>query len=414
MSVIEGAKFFKLTNDHVDGEFRTDTTLFKFSDVPNKKMYYFIKLERMYLDYITFPIDSTTKNIKFAVLKPVEDSYNRYSVESIYNKDSEEKKFVISTTETVSSYTRLCECLNLAVDKAIEKIFAEKKIYSITYPHFNIYEDKLTCIELNKVINEEAEVHVEHLLGFDSEFYFLIGCYFNCDYGINDKGDIFYAISPLDNTYIPEKLEIIAKHQVNDFFYPDRTMYIETSRGEFNEDNETYTRKEIHFKNDRAFLDLNLYILLGSWITVKNGVDVEHYVRLTLDIEPEFHPLKDMDIMIYFHIIEYNDIHDNISLFNASPGNIYTESEYNEMTFRKFINLNAENVHINNDPVETQLELIRTHLTSQFPVVEEQHNNNMYYLIKNIHDIVNQSQIITPYGPTMAPPGNKKIKLNIN
>lgn len=414
MSIIGGANFFKLTTNHDDGEFRSNTTLFKFSDVPDKKMYYFVKLERMYLDFITFPVQSTRNHIKFAVLKPIKDSYNRYSIESIYNEDKDNKEFFISTTETVSSYTRLCDCLNLAVDKAIEKIFAEKKIYSITYPRFNIYEDKLTCIELNRVVNEEIEVPIEHLLGFDYEFYSLIGFYFNCDYGINDDGDIFYAISPLDNTYIPDKLEIVAKNQVNDFFYPDRTIYIETSRGEFNENDKTYTKKEIHFKNDHAFLDLNLYILLGTWTTVKGGIDVEHYIRLTLDIEPEFHPLKEMDITIYYHKIEYDDIHDNISLFNASPGDIYTESEYNEMTFRKFINLNAENVHINNDPVETQLELIRTHLTSQFPVVEEQHNNNLYYLIKNIHDIVNQSQLITPYGPTMAPPGNKKIKLNIN
>lgn len=417
MSVIEGGEFFRLTNNHNDGKFRSATTLNEFSNVPGKKMYYFIKLERMYLDCLTFPIDSTREHIKFAVLKPNKDTYNRYSVESIYDEDTNKEKFFISKTETVSSYTRFCECINLAISKAIEKIFAEKEIYSITYPHFNIYEDKLTCIELNRIINEEVEVPIEHLLGFDNEFYTLIGYYFNCDYGINDKGEIFYAISPLDNMYIPDKLEIVAKHQVNDFFYPDRTIYIETSRAtdpKFDESDEGYSIKEIHFKNDQAYIDLNLYLLLGSWLTVDKGVKVKHYVRLTLDIEPEFHPLKEMNILIYYQTIEYNDIHDNISLFNASPGCIYTETEYNEMTFRKFINLNAENVHINNDPVETQLELIHNHLTSQFPLVQAQDNNNMYVLVKNIHDIANQSQLITPYGPTMAPPGNKKIKLNIN
>lgn len=406
-------QYFELVYKNSDGKFRTSTKIYELDNKDLDKTYYFIKLEQIYLTNIAFPIDISTEYLKFAVLKPETKQYCRHSIEKIYEIDFLKDKFQLSQTETISSYYQFCECLNICIGKAIETIKRDNDIKSIKYPYFEIYENKLNFIQLNEEINAQARNPDEHLLGFDKTLYILIGKYFNCDYGVNkDKNEIFYTVN---NEFRVDGKEVFASHLSESFFYPDRTIYIETSRAsnpKFDKTELGYTKREIHFRNNQDIVTLNQYLLLGTWETIQHSKN--HYLRLTLDIDPEFIPMKDMDIVITNVLIKFHDIHDNISLFNASPGSIYSETEYNEMTFRKFINLNAENVHINNDPVETQLKSIRNHLSSQFPLVEAQDNNNIYYLLKNIHDIVNQSQLITPYGPTMAPPGNKKIKLNIN
>lgn len=409
----EESFYFKLEKQD-DELFRNEDYTKYLKNDSEKHLYYFIKLERLILSDMCFPVKvnrtGEEQKIIFA-LAEYNNGKNEYSV--IYKDD---KLIHLSDPrEIIGTHTLLCTKINNIINSFIEEVTEFVELKSIYYPQFYIEEDKLTNIYLYKELREEGR---EVVLAFDKPLYSLIGKYFNCEYALNvdqtDKTN-YYIISIIRNEFLTRPLIINASHSVEDFFFPEKSLTVQVSRASkptFTEEDTGFHSDIIYFRADHNIIELNKYILFATWQTMTTEVNIPHTLRLSVETFPNFSPHNECDIIITGKMIVYEDIHDNMSLFNVIPGSLYSETEYNEMTFRKMINMKADNVHIQNDSVVEQLKLLNTHMGIQFPIMEESSDSNIAYLIKNIYDVLNQTQLITPMGPTIKPPGHKKIKLD--
>lgn len=411
---MEEEDFYYKLEKQEDGLFRNEDYTKYLRNASDKHLYYFIKLERMILSNMCFPVKvnrtDEEQKITFALAEYVSGK-NEYTI-----KYKDYKPIHLSDPrEIIGTHTLLCTKINNIINSFIEEVSGFEELKSIYYPQFYIEEDKLTYIYLYQKLREEGS---EVVLAFDRPLYNLIGRFFNCEYALNvdqDDKTNYYIISVIRNEFLTAPLTIIASHSVEDFFYPEKSLVVQVSR----DNRPTFTEKDtgfhsniIYFREDHNIIELNKYILFASWQTMAMEVDIPHTLRLSVETFPIFSPHNECDIIITGKMIIYEDIHDNMSLFNVVPGSLYSETEYNEMTFRKMVNMKADNVHIQNDSVVEQLKMLNAHMGIQFPIMEESSNSNIAYLIKNIYDVLNQTQLIMPMGPTIKPPGHKKIKLD--
>lgn len=409
----EQSFYFRLQKQS-DGLFRNKDYKKNLINEDEKHLYYFIKLDRLILTSMCFPVKinpyENEQKITFA-LSEYNEGENKYKV--VYKID--ELVHLSDPGEIIGTHTLLCMKINKIINSIVETVSKLDWIKVIYFPQFHITEDKLTHTYLYNELNSEGK---DVVLAFDNPLYKLIGKYFNCEYALNvDPKDTtnYYLISLNRTGYIGQGLSNKAIHSVEDFFYPEKRLTVQVSR----ESNPTFTKNDsgfhsdiIYFRPEHSIIELNKYILFATWQTMTKEVEIPHTLRLSVETFSNFSPHNECRITITGKMIIYEDIHDNMSLFNVVPGNLYSETEYNEMTFRKMINMNATNVNIQNSSVVEQLKILNSHLEQQFPIMEESSYSNIAYLIKNIYDILNQTQLITPVGPTMSPPGHKKIKMD--
>lgn len=311
---------------------------------------YYLKLEKLYLNNCSFPVDLNQNedeiNTKFVILDynldgngDFNDAYFKY----VATNESEEK-LLAEGKETLPSLFQLIKRINGLIKEYITGL-DKSKYYKLYYPIFDIASGNLICTY--KCINgTKAEFNYPSVLGFDNEIYMLLGNYFECDWGrlytpANEEDPYttkFYCIKPYlselalyegNNNKLPEKLSepmtITASRNVEDFFFSEQILYVETTRiknSKFANTENGYKSTEIRFINNKDTIDINKYILWCNNDSL-DDTNKNYNVRFSFDFPPEF--LKDSDFSpeISGKLIVTNSYNSNFIV-----GNAYDKDEY--------------------------------------------------------------------------------------
>lgn len=419
------------TNGKFESE--VDTRVFEKSE---QEKYYFIKLEKMYLGYITFPFKINYEDEKlytrFAIMAPqnyVTNKRNKYvsyiSVEDKYPLETEEEAnktryLLAEEQEMVSSPLSFCNRVNDLIHQFI--FVANNQLYKeLYYPSFSVLNGELICeyfkadgTKKDPDNNLDGLLLQSYVVGFDKNLFYLIGKYFQYEWGGRlieggtDVYDNYYFVYPYNT-----ETKIIATHQTEDFFHQEKTLYVEVSRAiepTFTKSDDGYNYLEIPFRDDKGIHEINRYILIASNATIEENSITPHSTKCMIKNSPHFIPDQDNRIIITARLLYTIDYFDNFRLFSVKVGNSYTEEEYEQLTFKKLVAITARNVYVENNYVHQLLEDLNNRLLNHFRTMDNMSTDNIAQLVKNIYDIINQSQQITELGP----PSKKISKIEFN
>lgn len=412
----ESFNFILKYTDDATFESGIDERVFARSD-DDKKKYYFIKIEKIYLGNTTFPFQINYNAIpiyeKFAVMCLQKDKkYEDLDYEAVIEYDGN-PLLLADSFELIRSQMAFCERVNSHIKTALEyfntKISGYKYLY---YPEFTVFNGELLC-EYTMVIGENGSTKL-YVLGFGKNLFHLLGKYFRCEYGAkidettNEISDRYYFVYPFNTA---DKIK--ATYQVNDFFYQEKNLYVETTRAvnpTFTEEDVGYKYQMITFRENEGVHEVNKYILIADNATIDENEVTTHRTRCKIKNNPWFLPDMDGYVIVKAKLVYTIDYFDNFVLFNVNVGDMYTEEEYEQLTFKKLVSITARNVYVENNLVHKLLLDIHDRFLNHFKSLEDMSTDNISQLVKNIYTILNQTQEITELGP----PSTKLSKIDFN
>lgn len=427
----------------------------QFDDPGENKTFYFIKIEKMYLSQMSFPIRinyyNKDKNVTFVYVRIRGSGNGYFQFRAFPVKDVKDDKGNIHTAthllskanETLASVDSVCLRVNKFIsDFALNMRSAISKYQIIYYPMFYVESGSLRChyVEYmsstyNDLSDEEKEKQLKeeniYTIGFSYELYDLIGKYFDCNMAkevtkesngeeLEEYGDkLYYFITPFFNTDL-EFDDLVAHRKIDDFFYPEKELYVETVYKPVSEDPQfteadgnAYNKITIKFRDDKSVMDINKYALFANKATITgNNPTSMHYLRFRLNTSKYFAANSECFLSLTCKLVKLEDNFDNISLFNLNFGQLYSEDEYEQLTFKKLVSFTASNVYVNNENSATMLKDLKDQLLLHFPPLENtldaDNTDSIARMIKNIYYIIRQTQDITPFGP----PSEKIAKID--
>lgn len=387
---------------------------------------YFIKLEKMYLSRISFPVRINYESV---------DTYPEYALMNMPPKLNQYHRFIASNVtnvglfaipgETVISHNVLCDKVNKQIQTYADKC-KTNNIY-LYVPYFDIKDGKLICTYVCRTTGD-AQDKYSCVIGFDRIIYELIGRYFTCEWGKMDVSDknynaekMFYYVYPfLDEveyltgiTSHPENRVITAQYQVDDFFYPERELIIEFTRKtntKFKSDENGYKKIIIPFNEKSEIVELNSYIMFANNTTIRESKPTNHNFRISTEIDINFYCNNKQKIILVGKIVPLKDTYDQFELFNLNVGDSYTEEQFQELSYRKLLGLSSNNVYVQNEASAEKIKELLDIIKRQFQAYGDVDESNITTVLRRIYDILCQSQQITNLGP----PLKKSIKLGID
>lgn len=385
----------------------------------DEKKYYFIKIEKIYLGYCVFPFqinyDETPLYVKFAIMAPQANNpnkkYDYIDYEAVLESDT---SFQLAIGfELIRSQLAFCERVNSYIKTAVEyfKTFKDRYRY-LYYPSFSVFNGELSC-EYTLTEGTDNTINDLYVVGFDKNLFHLLGKYFQYEYGASFDANNYilknyYFIYPYNTD---EKIKAV--NQIEDFFHQEKILYIETTRAvnpTFTEADVGYKYNEISFRDESGIHEINKYILIANNATIDENAITTHRTRCKIKNNREFLPDIDSEIMVTAKLIFTDDYFDNFTLFNVKVGNMYTEEEYEQLTFKKMVSITARNVYVENNLVHQLLKEIHDRFLNHFKSLEDMSTDNISQVVKNIYTILNQTQEITELGP----PSTKLSKIDFN
>lgn len=406
----------------------TQTVIFDKPKEGEDETIYFLKLEKMYLDKMSFPImvPSSSRNyeFEFCVMHYLDgETYHR-----IHARNLKKTGMILANTEYISQ-NLICHQINSLIAGYVKTVEVNSYFY-LYVPVFDVLNGELTCTY--KFMQGTIEKYeYPNVVGFNHAVYELLGKFFVCEWGKKDKllgnldetfdTDKFYYVYPFVDeveyhsaNYKHEENRIIyAAHNTDDFFYPERELILEMDRNrdpQFNEKETTYKKLTFPFRNKESIIELNKYILFANNSTIRESDITHHNFRLAVRIGNKFHCDTKIQIRVTGKLIPVVDKYDQFALFNLSVGDIYTEEQYQQLSFQKLLSLTTQNVYLQNQESTQVMKEIRDIILPMLTPYYDKDDCNLTLVLRKIYDVLCQSQDITNLGP----PIRKKIKNGID
>lgn len=398
----------------------THTIIFDKPGVNDDETIYFLKLEKMYLGKMSFPIQMNSLDeeveIYYALMhydKNANNNYYRLKAEEIDTPGN------LLANESVVSHSYFCNRINTLTINYVNSL--DKNLYDNLYvPCFDVCNGKLSCTYL--VVEGNKNNYPPYVIGFDNNIFNLVGKYFDTEWGKNDPDDEdkFFIIHPYHgeekwsvNDLDAEEYSIIAAHQTDDFFYPERNLIVEMTRDtntHFLGNESSYKKFSFPFRNKEGIVELSKNILIANNTTIRESLVTSHNFRLSIEIDEEFHCNEDLEITVTGKLIPLKDIYDQFSLFNLNIYDLYTDEQYQMLSYKQIMGMQADKVYVQNQENTKVLKELRDLMQSIFDPFTDKDDCNIPRVLRRIYDILCQTQDIT----NMGPPLKQKIKYSVD
>lgn len=379
--------YFGTTNTHVTfGGNKYKTMLFLHVKTLNlqKMLFPYIPNCETYPSFCVFNYDTKEVVTTFNFSQPTLPDFNVFS-------------------ESVTDYVTY---FNNIITKFVDEKLNNTYYGTIIYPEFSIAARNITCTYKNK--NNDNAYYTNNQTYYVSFNKFIvenIAKYFDLGTILHGNKCFYYIIA--NNT--------TAHKNTSDFFTPKWNLNIETNDRQV--DKIVYT-----FDTDKECVNIDKYFLLA----IQDDGNIAIDFKFTVDIPLDADYINDIEMKIDGDVIITSDSLTTLDYFNTYVGRIYSEKEYHDMFYRKYVGIitkySFNHEAFPTDKLEKILAILEAHLeipadkknslTNILLAIydaasKDQQDDGTANILKEIYSLLCHTQSIENIGP----PANKLAKI---
>ena len=343
----------------------------EFGSIDGKSLM-FLNIKSLNFEKMPFPF--MIKNYGTEIIMALINSTN---VTDIIEKTEENKATYDDYAQSLTSYIN-------TVNNSIYNYTTKFDITSygkIVYPQFTFEDTKLICNLQEKAGKGEDTYY----LGFGKAMYDYIGKYFDVNFIWSTVGrHTYYYFVPINGVTTKP---IVAHKDLTTLLFPKWNLIIEMCTGkdeEIKTDSPNYKRMELKVDTGKSYLEVNKYLLLADLTDTKDYINY----KISFNIPSKFQPLLDIETGIEADIVELKDTFKQFDCYNVIVGNIYTETDYHEMSYKKLMGITAKYVYLQNGTSVEKLEVIKNLLQAHLGQNTADQTKSLWQTLRDMLDIM--------------------------